>query len=71
MTYEEKRKSALYERKNIEYIFTERLKPSTYIDDKSHRILAILGRGWYLYNEDTDIFLLMFGTHYSDKLIDS
>lgn len=70
MTYEEKRNSALYERKNIEYIFIERLRPSVYIDDKFHRVLSILGRGWYLYNDDIDTFLLMFGTHYTDKLID-
>jgi hypothetical protein len=71
MTYEEKRKSNLYKRKNIEYVFTERLRPSVCVDDKYHRILSILGRGLYLYNEDKDIFLLMFGTHYSDNLVDS
>jgi len=71
MTYEEKRNSALYARKNIEYIFTERLRPSVYIDDRFHRVLSILGRGWYLHNDDIGTFLLMFGTHYTDNLIDS
>jgi hypothetical protein len=71
MNYETKRSSKLYIRKNIEYIFLQRIKPSTIIDDKYHRVISILGRGWYLYNEDTGIFLLMFGTHYSDELIDS
>lgn len=71
MKYENKRNSALYKRKNIEYIFTERLKPNIWLGEDSHRVLSILGRSMYLHNEDKNTFLLMFGTHYSDSLIDS
>lgn len=71
MKYENKRNSPLYKRKNIEYIFTERLKPNIWLGEDSHRILSILGRSMYLHNEDRNTFLLMFGTHYSDALIDS